>query len=684
MEGAARAALAEVEARWRRDQFAAAQERNRLRAEIKELKEQQQQQQQSVPSGVDHSSPPAPAAKRQKRASLGADEAMVQATQGLTRTEMYAKYHAAETALLAEQDKVASLENSLSRLLKEMQQKLPVYKDNAARLSAALASNTALSERLALALRERDEASKARRHTSVELDAARATISELADSKGLTQSEAEVREALQHEKLATVERVSEAQQAQKEQLEHAQQEAQRAIAESTRYGDQARTVQQQADRWRVLYEASLAVVEDGTAATSLPTAATVEEVRALLLSGVTGQARARIEDLEAQLGKGSSGDVAKLKAAEGTAEKLRKAAAHWKTQYNEVKTQLDDVKKVGEEAEANVVTLKARASELAQQAQEAEGRAAAAEAKAKEAASSSSSVEASSAAAVGASGEIAELQEKLNAAEATAEKLRKAATHWKTQHGKLKEQHDAAAAATSAPAAASESAASDSAAELEAALSRIAELTTQAEAAATAKAALDERLSEMSGERAMEQEAAQAKVSELEQQAKALEARASELAQQAQEAEGRAAAAEAKAKEAASSSSSVEASSAAAVGASGEIAELQEKLNAAEATAEKLRKAATHWKTQHGKLKEQHDAAAAATSAPAAASESAASDSAAELEAALSRIAELTTQAEAAATAKAALDEQVDKFRKAATHWKRQFDKAKSDPSDAS
>ena len=286
---------------------------------------------------------------------------------------MYAKYHAAETALLAEQDKVASLENSLSRLLKEMQQKLPVYKDNAARLSAALASNTALSERLALALRERDEASKARRHTSVELDAARATISELADSKGLTQSEAEVREALQHEKLATVERVSEAQQAQKEQLEHAQQEAQRAIAESTRYGDQARTVQQQADRWRVLYEASLAVVEDGTAATSLPTAATVEEVRALLLSGVTGQARARIEDLEAQLGKGSSGDVAKLKAAEGTAEKLRKAAAHWKTQYNEVKTQLDDVKKVGEEAEANVVTLKARASELAQQAQEAEG-----------------------------------------------------------------------------------------------------------------------------------------------------------------------------------------------------------------------------------------------------------------------------------------------------------------------
>ena len=57
MEGAARAALAEVEARWRRDQFAAAQERNRLRAEIKELKEQQQQQQQSVPSGVDHSSP---------------------------------------------------------------------------------------------------------------------------------------------------------------------------------------------------------------------------------------------------------------------------------------------------------------------------------------------------------------------------------------------------------------------------------------------------------------------------------------------------------------------------------------------------------------------------------------------------------------------------------------------------
>lgn len=48
--------------------------------------------------------------------------------------------------------------------------------------------------------------------------------------------------------------------------------------------------------------------------------------------------------------------------------------------------------------------------------------------------------------------EVEALKAKVSSIEVTAEKLRKAAAHWKGQHGKLKEQMDAASAAKQAEA----------------------------------------------------------------------------------------------------------------------------------------------------------------------------------------------------------------------------------------
>ena len=84
-----------------------------------------------------------------------------------------------------------------------------------------------------------------------------------------------------------------------------------------------------------------------------------------------------------------------------------------------------------------------------------------------------------------------------------------------------------------------------------------------------------------------------------------------------------------------------------------------------------MRKAASHWKAQYGKLKEQLDAAAAA---PATAStvapvlqegDTAAMDT--ELKAAKARVVELETE-------KAEVEGQLDKFRKAAHFWKQKHD----------
>ena len=105
---AARKALAEGK-RLRTEQATAAKERNRLRAEIEKLKET------SAPSN--------------KRARLGAhnEDALATMAPGMGRTE--ACEYTAEIELRQERERSEGLSAWLHRLLGEMQQRLPVYKD---------------------------------------------------------------------------------------------------------------------------------------------------------------------------------------------------------------------------------------------------------------------------------------------------------------------------------------------------------------------------------------------------------------------------------------------------------------------------------------------------------------------------------------------------------------------------
>jgi hypothetical protein len=223
--------------------------------------------------------------------------------------------------------------------------------------------------------------------------------------------------------------------------------------------------------------------------------------------------------------------------------------------------------------------------------------------------------------------------------------MRKAASHWKAQHGKLKEQLDAALAA--APADTTET--STNTAETSTSTAETSTTTAELEAA---KASLEAELLVVR---------ARVAALEIESQA-ALEAKAAAVS------EAREAAA-AEAREAAVSETRVATEAAAASAAEAE--EFRGKLAAAEEAGEKMRKAASHWKAQHGKLKEQLDAAAAA---PATASTVAPvlqeGDTAAvetELKAAKARVLELET-------AKAVVEGELDKYRKAAHFWKQKHD----------
>ena len=118
------------------------------------------------------------------------------------RTEAYARFHAAESALRTEREKTASLEESLGKLLGEMQQKLPIYRDRSQRLSSALESHAELTTRLGAAVRESVAACKERDEATVALGAVRATLDELVQAQGVAASEVELREALHAAKLS--------------------------------------------------------------------------------------------------------------------------------------------------------------------------------------------------------------------------------------------------------------------------------------------------------------------------------------------------------------------------------------------------------------------------------------------------------------------------------------------------
>jgi hypothetical protein len=345
----ARSALADAESRLRKEQFNAAQERNKLRAEIRDLKERK-----SARSGDGSSMP---AAKRPRH-----EAPEVQAPAHMGPTEAYTMYHAAEAALREEREKVGSLEASLDRVVTEMQQRLPVYKERSARLAVCLESNEDLSKRLSVAVSERDEAKKTAEQMLIEVAALRATLDEAADGSDVRKTELELREELRREQLSAEARVADVVRPLKEKLLAAEEQAQADRAEGERTVVLLSEMRQEAGRWRVLYEASVAATVGESAGGTAPAggieARALAEVKDLLTQGVTGVAKAKIDSLEAQLSEargqaggdqpqkpsGQAAEAAKelqtkLAASEASVEKLRKAAAHWKTQFTKLKEQ---------------------------------------------------------------------------------------------------------------------------------------------------------------------------------------------------------------------------------------------------------------------------------------------------------------------------------------------------------
>ena len=116
LASAARLALADAEKRWRRELGAAAEERNRLRAEIKKLQAARGGTSVSPLPGGERTSP---AAKRARlsgggRKDIENDVPPAPLDHALSRTELYARYHVAEAGWREEADKVATLERSLA------------------------------------------------------------------------------------------------------------------------------------------------------------------------------------------------------------------------------------------------------------------------------------------------------------------------------------------------------------------------------------------------------------------------------------------------------------------------------------------------------------------------------------------------------------------------------------------
>ena len=378
---------------------------------------------------------------------------------------------------------------------------------------------------------------------------------------------------------------------------------------------------QQVNRWRVLYEASVEhaagaaadgekTIEAAMIASEGNVENTTSEVRALLRAGIAGQAREQIAILEDEL---SAARAAAKDNDQGTASGKRKASG-------------------GESAGGK----ESSAAGLA-------------EARAK-------------------------------VAEASAEKFRKAAAHWKAQHTKVKEQLDSAVAAAAATEGGESTGGGESAEELDAAKARIAALEADVADASATRDGLAERLA-----------AAEAASASLQGEVEAKATAALEVASKVESFEAAVAAAEAKAAAAEAKAASAEAKAAAAESALSEggaglagvsdgiadasaLSALQEKLAATESSAEKLRKAAAHWKAQHTKVKEQLDSAVAAAAATEGGESTGGGESAEELDAAKARIAALEAHLAQASSATASVQEQLDKFRTAARHWKRQYD----------
>jgi hypothetical protein len=491
---AARTALTEAEGRWRQALGTAAQERLKLRAEIGVLRTR----------GRDASVVLSPTAKRQRTG--GALQAVASSSTpdknvgdpALSRTEVYTKFHEAEAALRVERERASEAEGQLELVLEKLQKQLPVYHDKTERLRHALASNESLSGRLATAIgaeqQSKTEAARLQLEVQVQAALAKELTGKLASkvgggAEGAVQQAVVIQEELLREQLGSKQREAEAVAKAERPLLAAIEAAKREGAEARRAAGQLVEVQAQMDRWRVLYEGSVAslVAEGGEKAApgGGPTAADKAEVLALLRAGFAGQAKGQPARLQTSGGAPSkapaaSGEAAKVEAlkkqlgeAEVTAEKMRKAAAHWKAQHGKLKEtyapkdatpptpMTPAVKQKGAtpatpaaEGEAGAAAVQAATERVASleaelEAQRSQGAAAAEQlaaaqeaVKAKdaqvEAAQAAATASAQAAAAASAQAPAASTGDDVVFLKAELLKFKKAASHWKTQHDQLK------------------------------------------------------------------------------------------------------------------------------------------------------------------------------------------------------------------------------------------------------
>jgi len=370
----------------------------------------------------------------------------------------------------------------------------------------------------------------------------------------------------------------------------------------------------------------------------------------------------------------------RLSTAEAKSEKMRKAAAHWKSKY-------DTTKKEGSDGSAQAkidldVALAAAAAAKAE-AEAALATKAALEAelsRAKLAASGSAGVASASAAGDSAAddhaAELSALSEKLAVAEAASDKFRKAASHWKGKYDSLAKTVSESSAIATEPQASAGALAATATGHAEAKKAR-----EEVDEASVAKAELQAQIADLRGK--------------LEAQNKTIIENERSIAQ---------------------SASALE-----------EIEALRTKLSAAEVANEKIEKAARHWKTKFEATTATSETSGPTTRASAAAGKptgipSVAEQDRAQIEADAARLEEATQlvrtlrqqldeaqqslstfaspaaeqasqsapksnksdasrRDDESADLRAQLEEaqaNVEKFRKAAAHWKKQYNTARS------
>ncbi|EOD25622.1 hypothetical protein EMIHUDRAFT_237388, partial [Emiliania huxleyi CCMP1516] len=147
---AAKAALRESEARWRREVGGSQQERMRLRAEVGSLL----QRLNTKSTAREGEGPPSPKRARTGVTPVGSGGGAAQGAGLLSQTAVYAMYHDAEALVREERARADAAEAQLSRLADRVQAALPVYQERSSRLDSVLEANAALSQRAAEAARQ--------------------------------------------------------------------------------------------------------------------------------------------------------------------------------------------------------------------------------------------------------------------------------------------------------------------------------------------------------------------------------------------------------------------------------------------------------------------------------------------------------------------------------------------------